>query len=487
MPASRHRATSLVLAFLFFAVLIARSPAIWLEGRFFADEADYFAFAWHTSPFEALIAPHLGYWALWTNLATVLGAHALPLEFAPLPAVLFGTAALGTLVWAILRSGSPFRSVATRALALTLVLVVPPGYGRTNVTFAHFWFAATAAVLLVSDTQRRVLATRVLLVLAGVGGVVATFLTPVFLLRAVIDRSRERAVQAALLGSGALFQLIVYLSTGREHAARFVAPEPDVLSAALANHTLVHPLAGREVMLALGEQWAPRLAQADAAMTTWVTLACVFATCARLWADRAPQRGRSRRHRQPPVLGRLARARSARAGSPEPVGRHPLRRPTDQALLPDEPIPLLRDAERTVGSRDLGPGDRRDGAPTPCVPSLDRPPARRGSARVLLPNATFATRGPQLARRGRGLARRSEARARRLARAMATAATTAALRAPSSCGGVQSRTLRAKRPCRCARHRKRRAEPASDRKRSVRRSPSSRGHRRARPAARGSS
>ena len=72
------------------AVVLLRMPDILIKRRFWAEEGEvYFHNAWNERWYDALFAVHSGYLNLSASIATLLAAHLVPLEFAPLVSTTF--------------------------------------------------------------------------------------------------------------------------------------------------------------------------------------------------------------------------------------------------------------------------------------------------------------------------------------------------------------------------------------------------------------
>jgi hypothetical protein len=66
-------------------VIVLRAPALFLEPRFWAEEgAIYFSYAFRRPWYEVLFAPHLGYYALYPHLASLVATRTVELADAPL-------------------------------------------------------------------------------------------------------------------------------------------------------------------------------------------------------------------------------------------------------------------------------------------------------------------------------------------------------------------------------------------------------------------
>jgi hypothetical protein len=296
--------SALVLAALT-AALVLRAPRLFLELRLFADEATYFLYAYEHAWSDALVAPLLGYYSLVPNLGAVLGAHVFPLELAPVPIIFLGVACLLTPAWLVMLPGSPVPGPWLQAAFAAAVLVVPPAQGRIDVVYAQYYLGLAAGVILVSSSPTR--ATRrirvAVLAVAGLTGGLAAALSPLFWLSAWWDRSRERAVQAAVLTLGGAVQVLAVFSAepgaGAPAFARWTVPELDVALVSIGLKSIGLPLAGREAAEALGARVEGVFVGRPGSLAWWGTLLAAAAAAVGVLA--AMLEGRPRRDRPLPA------------------------------------------------------------------------------------------------------------------------------------------------------------------------------------------
>ena len=206
-------------------MLVVRAPRVLVGGRFWAEEATvYLAYAWDHSFLDALTAAHLGYFNLVANMAGLLAVH-VPLESAPR-----FTTALALLIQIIPAAVILFASVPElssplrKGIALVLLLVAPANPEvYLNSINSHFLLCAATGVVLISNHGGPAdrLGKWWLLGLAGLAGVVSTFLAPLFWAQWWWERRRERLVQALILSACALLQL-GFISRGLAREERHV-------------------------------------------------------------------------------------------------------------------------------------------------------------------------------------------------------------------------------------------------------------------------
>jgi len=225
------------------------------------EEGAWFVYAFENGFWKGLVTPQYGYYAFWTNLATALGANAVPLEFAPFVTMSFAFALWLLIAVLIIVPGSPFRTTRQQILALVVVLFTFPMYARLHTHVSHFFLGVCALTLLLSQAPDRlhVWLYRSVLLVAGMTGVIAIFLTPVFWYRWWrVRAARERLVQASILSVCAIVQLVVFifdlsvLEFAHGRSIQLAALNPIVFVTAIANKSVVGMLLTRGVMEDLG-------------------------------------------------------------------------------------------------------------------------------------------------------------------------------------------------------------------------------------------
>jgi hypothetical protein len=196
----------------------SRSPYVLLHGRFFAEEGTiYFSHMKHGSVW--FIARPVGYIYAFCNLATWLATH-VPLARAPLVTAWLSLGVIALLVWVALSLPSELLpNAASRIAAATLLVVGTHAIAAVwlNSTNAQTYLGVIAVLLLFVDvgllSRARFAGIAALLGLAGLSGLYAAALAPLFLLRAVRDRTRRRAVLAGVISLCALAQFVVIRTT----------------------------------------------------------------------------------------------------------------------------------------------------------------------------------------------------------------------------------------------------------------------------------
>jgi len=239
------------------ALILSRLPNVFIKGRFWAEEgAVYFFRAWREPWPDALVWVHTGYLNLTASASAVLARYLVPLPDAP-----FVTSTISLLVQllpAILLCVSGIRWLR-HPLALwcaMLLLAAPPFAGEVwlNTITSQFHLTLAAAIILASEVRSGsagVLQNAVLLwtPLSSPGSVA---LAPLFVLRALADRSRGHATQAGLMSIGAVVQALVLLRhpvAGRDHGLG-----PIGLVCVFYVKNIITPLLGESAALGRGRQ-----------------------------------------------------------------------------------------------------------------------------------------------------------------------------------------------------------------------------------------
>src|SRR4051812_30962714 len=195
-------------------IAFSRSPYALLHGRFYGEEGRIYFAHMATGSFW-FVAQRVGYVYAFANIATWLASR-VPLEQAPLVTAWLSFGLIAAIIWAALCLPSDLLTTAgARVAAATLLVVGPLALPELwlNATNAQSYLGILAILLLFVEVDRVARVTYVaiaaLLVLAGLSGLYAAALAPLFVVRAVQDRSRRRILLAALISVCAVVQLVV--------------------------------------------------------------------------------------------------------------------------------------------------------------------------------------------------------------------------------------------------------------------------------------
>jgi len=238
------------------AVMILRAPGFFLEPRIWAEEGTvYMAYAYNHSFWQALVAPHQGYYGLFPNLATIL-ALAFGVEHAPTVTtwLSFGAQLLpiAIIAWS---NGSIWRVWYRRLLGVLVVLfAASSGEVWLNTINAQFYFNIAVFLLLLEDSRTFVKWRRWLyafiLAFSALTGAVSCFMLPMYILKAIWERSRGSVLQAGILSLGTLVQVMAWWSSRDANLglpSRLGNLDYPSLIAVIVNRTVVAPILGQSL------------------------------------------------------------------------------------------------------------------------------------------------------------------------------------------------------------------------------------------------
>ncbi|MFZ5806598.1 MAG: hypothetical protein ACOY3I_05290 [Verrucomicrobiota bacterium] len=238
------------LFFSYALLIFLRCPKIILEGRFWAEEGKYYFLKAASMNFwEALLSPQMGYYSLVPNVATLFAARNVSLAFAPHVTVAFAfLIQLLPAVFILFGKIDFLKSFSAKIWALALVLFTLPNQQIwLNTISSHFYLCLCAGLILISEpeTKIREFFKNFILLIAGLTGVVSTFLTPFFWCKAIVEKSRTRFVQAGVLTLCALAQgAVIFSHLGSSRSLGFYG---DVWISAFFAKTILLPLTGISV------------------------------------------------------------------------------------------------------------------------------------------------------------------------------------------------------------------------------------------------
>jgi hypothetical protein len=245
----------------FAMLLFVRMPAV-LHGRLWAEEGVvFYEHAARMPAWHALFLPYGGYLNLVANAAPIIARALVPLEDAPW---------IITCIGLIFQCCSAILLVCARdawlqprlvRLASLLLIAAAPQMEEVWLQNLHsqFHLALCAAIILALDIPQRRLAIfgGLLLFLGPLCGPPACIMAPLFLARAVIDRSWARLWQTCALGAGAALQLLLFYSHG---SGRAYGIGPIVLLCIVYIKQIVLPLLGAKIAASASAQLQARIA-----------------------------------------------------------------------------------------------------------------------------------------------------------------------------------------------------------------------------------
>ena len=273
-----------------FALLVGlRLPEVFLTPRLWAEEGLFFQNAWTMPASQALWREYGGYLNIIANAAGVIARHTVALRDAPLVATGIGLLFQTFPAVLIVTSRATWlQRPGAMALAVLAVAAMPATeevWLQTLHSQNHLGLCV-AFILSFDDAPGPAVRwfRRAILLLAPLSGLFAVLVLPLMLLRAAIERSRERTIQCCLLGAGALIQVgLFYTPESGVALGRSDRVWPGILAYSLFIRHVAEPLIGLWATQALGDAIA--LAMRAGRSPLWpVGLLALFAGVA-IWAS----------------------------------------------------------------------------------------------------------------------------------------------------------------------------------------------------------
>lgn len=212
-PQSFTLPTRISLLAAFATLLALKIPGV-LHGRLWAEDGLFLVDALRLPWWQALTTPHTGYIDVVASGAMLIAIHATDLQHVALTSVLM--ALIIQLCPAVLLLTSRCQWLRPRwVLLIALLLVLAPPIAEevwlSPVTSQYHLMVCTALILAFAVGTGSVGAFQILLLaLAGLTGPGPALAAPLFVLRAYLDRSWPRAIQAAVLSAGVLIEIAVF-------------------------------------------------------------------------------------------------------------------------------------------------------------------------------------------------------------------------------------------------------------------------------------
>lgn len=204
------------------AVLFFRSPELFYEPRFWAEEATlYFRYAWLENWWKTLIfVPWAqgGYISLSANVPALLASRLVPLEYAP--AITTAIAALVLLLPAyliIFGRSLLWKSPLQKTLALAVYLFSPIHAEESwlNSINSMSYLGVVSLIILLEDTSKHsrsmLLFQAVTLFYNGLSAVYTVFLAPAFILKAYLFRGNTSLFHPGMVIVAALIQIAIVI------------------------------------------------------------------------------------------------------------------------------------------------------------------------------------------------------------------------------------------------------------------------------------
>ncbi len=207
-----------LLLFLLILLSFYRSPFIFLNGRFLAEEAtQHFIFALQNNFFQNLIYYDelAGYFNLIPNLFTWISAN-LKIQYAPLATV------YGSFIFIILlpylclfRESNFLNSEKKKILASLILFFSPPFVAEVwlNTINSQIYICLISVLILfmINLTQKQKIINHLLIFIGGLSGVYTCALLPFFLIKYFFEKTRYNLINLIILFFTNTLQIIVIL------------------------------------------------------------------------------------------------------------------------------------------------------------------------------------------------------------------------------------------------------------------------------------
>ena len=195
------------------AAVLVRSPLLLAHGRVFAEEGTlYLQQAWDADPLDTLLAIREGYYSLLMNVASLLAAKVLPLEWVARSYTLFALGILLLTVYLVVISEA-FPSFRMRALAASLILLTPSIEVWLTLLDAQFYLSVCVGLICISSEHRHRLVRCSTLLVAGLTGPPSCVFAPFFVWKAYRSRSTNAWIQAVIICICSAIQCVILLQS----------------------------------------------------------------------------------------------------------------------------------------------------------------------------------------------------------------------------------------------------------------------------------
>jgi hypothetical protein len=233
---SKEKRESSILKYLMtltvIAINILRKPELLSHPRFYAEEGrSFFAAAYNSTLLDYILTPMYGYYALYNVIATSIAT--LPeLELAPLIttylALFVQISTSAYVIWCnipILNSNSKRFMVA-----ISFPLLCPHQIWLTTIGI-QYWLCIVTTLILLEDSKEPSGSANAIkamaLILTGLTGVLSYVMTPFFLLKWLITKSKKFFYYYCVLCVCTIIQFYIFIQAGLSHDAglsnRFIA------------------------------------------------------------------------------------------------------------------------------------------------------------------------------------------------------------------------------------------------------------------------
>ena len=209
----------LILIITVLIICFYRSPYIFLNGRFLAEDGSfYFSNAYSYGPLKGITQMYFGtqYFALWSNISSVI-ASLFPLELAPLITIYMAFLVQFYLYVFIVFGKSKFlKTKLDKIIGVLIVIVTPPMvpavWLATNVS--QVYFAIITILIFFQEEVFKCIYNKfspLIILISSFSSLLPCFLSPFFILKYLKKRNRFNFLNCLCICLGTFFQSVLFI------------------------------------------------------------------------------------------------------------------------------------------------------------------------------------------------------------------------------------------------------------------------------------
>ena len=232
-------------------LVIVRVPSIFLEGRFWGEEGTaFFSDAYFDNTLSTLFTPRYGYYGFLQRISAFLAVK-VPLEYSPIVTVSISLLIQLLPVILLLYSRIPnmSHSKIKQTMGILLVLFIIPNHEIwLNTINSRFYLLVCTGIILISTPTNKVvkILRYGILLISGLSGIAAVFLTPLFWLRWWYQKTKSNMIESSILSTCAVLQGLIVLMSITIGGNRALAVYPDLWPYIIVIKQIVLPFTGIE-------------------------------------------------------------------------------------------------------------------------------------------------------------------------------------------------------------------------------------------------
>ena len=211
------------IIFLFFILLLSfyKSPHIFLNGRFMAEEGSFYfknTFLYGFFAGFIQILWHTGYFNFWANLSSII-SNLFVIEYSPLASVYCAYSVKLYLFIYILYTDSEFLNTNYKKLiTCVIVLVSPPMVAEIwlNTLQSLVYFTILSILIFFQKYDQKNLLTRstpIVLLITSLSSIISCLFTPFYFIKFLKNKSKNNLYNFVSILIGSLFQTFIFIYT----------------------------------------------------------------------------------------------------------------------------------------------------------------------------------------------------------------------------------------------------------------------------------